>query len=237
MKILEVNNISKSLGNKKIINNVSFDLNSGKIIGFVGNNGAGKTSIFKAITGLFRIDEGSIKINGYDVTTEPFEALNHVGATIENNEFYDFLSGYDNLYIYSENKELLRKTIEFIGLKNDIFKKVKTYSLGMKARLSLGIALVNNPDLILLDEPTNGLDPSGIIELRNKLLKLKRDGKSIIISSHILSEIEKVCDEIFFIRDGTIVRNVVVSKVSESLESLYSKVESEYDEEKYLCWN
>lgn len=235
MNILEVSNISKTISNKRLINDVSFSICEGKIIGLVGNNGAGKSSILKAITGLFRIDDGKIVINGYDLSKEPFEALKCVGATIENNEFYDFLSGYDNLYIYSENQRALQNTIEFIGLEKDIFKKVSTYSLGMKSRLSLGIALINNPDLIILDEPTNGLDPKGIIELRNKLLSLKKNRKAIIISSHLLSEIEKICDEIYFVKDGMIIEKVIVKSQKDNLEDIYNRVEKEYYEEKYLC--
>ena len=238
MNILEVSNISKTISNKRLINDVSFSVCEGKIIGLVGNNGAGKSSILKAITGLFRIDDGKIVINGYDLSKEPFEALKCVGATIENNEFYDFLSGYDNLYIYSENQRALQNTIEFIGLEKDIFKKVSTYSLGMKSRLSLGIALagtlVSNPKVIILDEPTNGLDPKGIIELRSKLLSLKKNRKAIIISSHLLSEIEKICDEIYFVKDGMIIEKVIVKSQKDNLEDIYNRVEKEYYEEKYL---
>ena len=137
--------------------------------------------------------------------------------------------------IYSENQRALQNTIEFIGLEKDIFKKVSTYSLGMKSRLSLGIALINNPDLIILDEPTNGLDPKGIIELRNKLLSLKKNRKAIIISSHLLSEIEKICDEIYFVKDGMIIEKVIVKSQKDNLEDIYNRVEKEYYEEKYLC--
>lgn len=234
MRILEVNNISKSIGNKKIIDNVSFSIDSGTIIGLVGNNGVGKSSILKAITGLFRIDEGSITINGYNLNKEAFEALSKVGSSIEESAFYDFLSGYDNLFIYCNEKEI-NSIVEFIGLKDSIFKKVGEYSLGMKQRLSLGIALANNPDLIILDEPTNGLDPKGIIELRNKLIELKKNGKAIIVSSHILSELDKLCDQILFINEGKIIKSIIPKKEKDSLENIYSKIEKEYYEKKYLC--
>lgn len=235
MKVLEVKNISKKIGDKKIIDNVSFEINSSSIIGLVGNNGAGKTSILKAITGLYRIDSGSIKICGIDAIKDSFDTLKHIGASVEENCFYEFLNGYENLIIYS-NSSNVDKIIDFIGLRDTIYKKVSTYSLGMKQRLSLGIALVNNPDIIILDEPTNGLDPKGIIELRNKLLSLKENGKSVLICSHNLSELEKICDEILFIKDGKIIDKVLPKKIKDSLESIYSKIEREYENKKYLCW-
>lgn len=225
MYLLEVNDVSKTIGKKKILENVSFNLKKGKVLGLIGNNGAGKSSLLKAITGLYRIDTGYIGINGLDLTKEPFEALKHVGATIENNEFYDFLSGYDNLYIYSDNKDDIFNTASFVGIKEVMNKKVKTYSLGMKTRLSLAIALINNPDLIILDEPTNGLDPSGVIEFRNKILTLKESGKGILISSHILSDLEKICDDVIFIDSGRIIRHINNSSHKCSLEKIYKEIE------------
>lgn len=225
MHLLEVNDVSKSIGKKKILNNINFKLDRGKVIGLVGNNGAGKSSLLKVITGLYRADEGNISINGFNLNKEPFEALKYVGATIENNEFYDFLSGYDNLYIYSDSRVDIFNVASFVGIKDVINKKVKTYSLGMKTRLSLGIAIINDPDLIILDEPTNGLDPSGVIEFRNKILKLKDQGKGIIISSHILSDLEKICDEVIFIDSGKIIKNVNNRNHRVSLEEIYKNIE------------
>lgn len=234
MKVLEVKNISKKIGNKIVIDNVSLSVNSGTIVGLIGDNGAGKSSIMKAITSLIRIDKGSIKICGTEIHEDAYECLKHVGASIEESYFYDFLNGYENLKIYS-NRNNFDDIIDFIGLRDSIHKKVKTYSLGMKQRLSLGIALVNDPDLIILDEPTNGLDPKGIIDLRNKLITLKQCGKAIIICSHLLSEVEKICDEIYFIKDGKIIDKLLPKKVNKDLEEVYSKINMAYENKKYLC--
>lgn len=234
MEILKIDNISKSFNNKKIIDNVSLNIDSGTIVGLVGKNGAGKSSLMKAITGLIEVDAGSITVCGIDVKSDRKDALRHIGATIENNDFYEFLTGYENLRTFTECSRNLNEIIEYVGLKKDINKKVSTYSLGMKTRLSLAIVLANNPDILILDEPTNGLDPNGIIELRNKLLSLKKQGKVIIISSHMLDEINKICDEIIFINDGKIIKKVNASKKL-NLESLFSNIEKEYYEERYLC--
>ena len=235
MNVIDVRNISKTIGKSKLIKDISFKIESGNIIGLVGRNGAGKTTLMKCLTGLLEVETGSINICTYDINKEKSSALKHVGASIEMPMFYPELTGYDNLSAFSENKKNIAYVIEYIGLKNDILRKVGTYSLGMKARLMVGIALLNNPELLILDEPTNGLDPSGIIELRNILCRLKDEGKTIIISSHILSEIEKMCDEIFFICGGEIFQKVKIGDKNVDLEKIYNEVERKYDEKRYLC--
>ena len=204
VNVIDVKNISKTIGKNKLINDISFNIDEGTIVGLVGRNGAGKTTLMKCLTGLLDVDTGSVNICSYDMKNERDYALKHIGASIEMPMFYPDLTGYENLNAFSESKSSIAYVIEYIGLKNEIFKKVRVYSLGMKARLMIGMTLLNNPELIILDEPTNGLDPKGIIELRNILIRLKEEGKTIIISSHILSEIEKICDEIYFICGGDI---------------------------------
>jgi ABC-2 type transport system ATP-binding protein len=210
MNILEVNHISKSFSGKKILDNISFSISEGEIVGFVGPNGAGKTTTIRLITNLIHSDKGNVSICGCDLIKEREKALSNAAAIIENPSLYTFLSGFDNIdfirKINNISKEKVNKIIEFIGLSDRINDKVKKYSLGMKQRLALGICLLTEPKLLILDEPTNGLDPSGTLELRKILVSLTKENKtSILISSHILSEIEKICDKIIFIKDGKII--------------------------------
>lgn len=210
MNALEVKNVYKKLGKKEILKNISFDIKEGEIVGFVGPNGAGKTTTLKTITNLIYQDSGDIYINGFDVKKHREKVLQSIGAIVENPGLYKSLTGRQNLKFISNirkiSNEKLEAMIKFIGLEDRIDDKVFKYSLGMKQRLALGMSLIGDPKLLILDEPTNGLDPTGTMELREMLKKLSRDRKiAIFISSHILSEIEKVCDRIIFIRDGEIV--------------------------------
>lgn len=205
--VLELKNVSKIMGNTKLVDNISFQVNKGEIFGFLGPNGAGKTTTIKMITGLYSISEGEILIDGKSVEKQFEKALAGVGGIIENPEMYGYLSGRDNLKLYarmqgSVSKERINEVINLVKLDNRIDDKVSKYSLGMRQRLGVAQALLHKPSLLLLDEPTNGLDPMGIKELRETLRDLaEKEGLSVLVSSHLLSEMELMCDR-FGIIDG-----------------------------------
>lgn len=210
MEILKCDNLKKVIKGKTIIENISFSMNEGDVIGLIGPNGAGKTTTMKLILGLIKITEGTVKINGYDIQKEFTKAIEKVGAIIENPDFYMYLSGYDNLKITANNyknisKNRINEVIKIVGLENRIKDKVSTYSLGMRQRLGIAVALINNPELLILDEPTNGLDVEGIIEMRNLIKRLSNQGISILISSHNLNEIDNLCNRIIAIKNGRII--------------------------------
>jgi len=208
--VLEVNNVSKYLSHRPIVKDISLQVKEGEIFGFLGPNGAGKTTTIKMIVGLIHPNRGSIKIMGKDIQTEREQALLNVGAVVENPELYLYMSGLENLRQLARiNKNITQKDIdeivEFVGLKDRIKDKVKKYSLGMKQRLGLAQALLCNPKLLILDEPTNGLDPSGIIEFRNLIKKLAKERNiGVFVSSHMLSEVQQLCDRVAYINNGEI---------------------------------
>ena len=208
MKIIEVNNLTKKVGKKNLLNDVSFNLEEGEILGVVGKNGSGKTTLLKSIVGLIHPTSGDIKINGFDLKKEYEKAIKDVGCMIEVPVMYDYLSGKDNLEIYrimfrGIPKSRVDEIIKLISLEGSEYKKLKIYSLGMKERLGIGVSLLNRPKLLILDEPTNGLDPVGIKDLRNFIKSL--NGVSVIITSHMLSEIENMCDKVMFIDAGNLI--------------------------------
>lgn len=215
---LEVNRLTIVKSKKLLIKELSFEVRKGEIFGFLGPNGAGKTTTIKAIVGLSSINEGDIKINGFNLKEDFKKAISNVGAVVENPEMYEFLSGYDNLLHFSRmlegvNKERLHEVAKLVSLENRLDEKVKTYSLGMKQRLGLAQALIHSPSLLILDEPTNGLDPAGIRELRDHLRYLAyTEGVSIIISSHLLSEMEMICDRVGIVNDGKLIKIEDVEK-------------------------
>lgn len=210
-KVLELKNVTKIMGKRRIVDNVSFEINSGEIFGFLGPNGAGKTTTIKMITGLLKIDEGDILISNNNVKKNFEKALSEVGGIIENPEMYGYLTGRTNLEIYSRmhgniSKERIDEVIKLVKLENRIDDKVKKYSLGMRQRLGVAQALLHNPKLLILDEPTNGLDPMGIKELRDTLRNLaEKDGLAVLVSSHLLSEMELMCDRVGIIDNGKII--------------------------------
>lgn len=216
--VLELKNVTKIINGKKIIDNLSFTVNEGEVFGFLGPNGAGKTTTIRMIVGLMSITSGEITVNGYSVKRDFEKALRYIGAIVENPEMYKFLTGYQNLKQYARmiggiTNEKLREVIELVGLTDRIHDKVKTYSLGMRQRLGLAQCLLHDPKILILDEPTNGLDPAGIREIRDHLRKLAKEKQmAIIVSSHILSEMEMMCDRIAIIQNG---RLIDVQKVQE----------------------
>lgn len=222
MKVLEVNNLHKKIGKKEIIKGVSFSVEEGEIFGFLGPNGAGKTTTIRMLVGLIKPTLGSISICGHDLQKESVEALRNVGAVVENPELYQYLSGMENLMqiarIRKISKEEVLDTIKLVGLENRINDKVRKYSLGMKQRLGLAASLLSSPKLLILDEPTNGLDPSGILDFREVVKNAaKKRGMAVFVSSHILSEVQNLCDTVAFINDGVI--KAVESVVNNSMKT------------------
>lgn len=202
---VEVKNVTKVIGKNMIIDDVSFSLEKGKIYGLVGANGSGKSTLLKIILGLYK-SKGDVFINGKNLKTNYGECLNDVGGIVDFVGFYDYLTAYENLryfaLLYDVSFDRIKDVASLVKLDLTDKKCVKNFSLGMKQRLGLAIALLKNPSILILDEPTNGLDPKGILDLRNLLLSFK--DKSIIISSHLISEIEKIVDEVLFINNKKI---------------------------------
>ncbi|MGE6259517.1 ABC transporter ATP-binding protein [Heyndrickxia sporothermodurans] len=209
--VVELKNVTKVIKGKKIIDNLSFNINEGEVFGFLGPNGAGKTTTIRMIVGLMGISSGDILVCGKNVKNEYEAALRNVGGIVENPEMYKFLTGYQNLMQYARmfkgiTKEKINEVVELVGLTDRINEKVKTYSLGMRQRLGLAQSLLHDPKVMILDEPTNGLDPAGIREIRDHLRKLaKEKGMAVIVSSHLLSEMEMMCDRIAIIQKGKLV--------------------------------
>ena len=218
-QVLKCDNINKVIKKKQILNNVSFELNEGEILGFIGPNGAGKTTTIKLILGLQSITSGMVKINGYDVQKDFVHAIERVGAIVENPDFYMYLSGRKNLELVANmykgvTKERIDEVVKLVGLENRINDKVSKYSLGMRQRLGIAQAIINKPNLLVLDEPTNGLDPEGIKELREFLVKLsKKENMAIFISSHNLAELESFCNKICIIKNGEIIENSSIEEL------------------------
>ncbi|WP_261306579.1 ABC transporter ATP-binding protein [Paenibacillus andongensis] len=220
--IVKIDQITKRIGSKTIIDKLSFEVPRGEVFGFLGPNGAGKTTTIRMMVGLMSITEGDIRIGGHSIRTHFEQAIRHVGAIVENPEMYKFLSGYHNLVHYARmfpgiEEDRIHEVIELVGMENRIHDKVKTYSLGMRQRLGIAQALLHKPSVLILDEPTNGLDPAGIRELRDHLRKLTReDGISVIVSSHLLSEMELMCDRVAIIQNGKLVDVRLIKEFGQS---------------------
>ncbi len=207
-KAIKIRNVSKTINAKKILNNISFDVYEGEIVGLIGPNGAGKSTLMKIMTGLYTLDEGEIYYYEYNLKKDFEKAISIVGTLIETPDLYKTLSGKNNLKLFKsmfkgidENK--IKDIVNIVELEKYLGKKVKTYSLGMKERLGIASALINKPKILILDEPTNGLDPIGIKNIFD-ILKSMKD-TTIIISSHMLNEIQGICNKIVFINNGEIV--------------------------------
>lgn len=230
---LSVKNISKSFGDFKAVNDLSFSVNKGSIYGFLGPNGSGKSTTLRMMLSLIKPDEGEISIFGKNIQTHRSEVMKSMGCIIEKPDFYGHLTALENLKLFARASQLnftkkdFEKLLDDVGLLGSEHKKAKTYSHGMKQRLGLAQALIHNPDFIILDEPNTGLDPEGILDLRKTMLQLnKEQGKTILFSSHILHEVELVCDAMVVINNG---KKIAEGKVSELLsnEDLVIYVEME----------
>ncbi|MFJ6208498.1 ABC transporter ATP-binding protein [Lysinibacillus sp. NPDC092081] len=209
--IVQLQNISKTIGGKQLIQKLNIDLYPGQITGFLGPNGAGKTTTIRMMTGLMRPTEGKVIIDGLSLQDNYEEAISKVGVIVENPEMYKYMTGYKNLLHFARmhknvTKERIEEVVKQVGLEKRIHEKVSTYSLGMRQRLGLAQALLHRPKFLILDEPTNGLDPAGIREFRMYLRKIAaEDGVSVFVSSHLLSEIELMCDRVAVIQNGKLI--------------------------------
>ncbi|MGN8844008.1 ABC transporter ATP-binding protein [Niallia sp. HCP3S3_B10] len=221
---LSVQHLTKRIGKRDIIKDISFELKSGEVFGFLGPNGAGKTTTIRMLVGLIKPTSGQISICGYDVKKDFSKAMERLGCIVENPELYPYLTGWENLQYFARmltnsDDKRITEVVKLVGLTDRIHDKVKTYSLGMRQRLGIGQALLSRPKVLILDEPTNGLDPSGIREMRQFIRFLaKEEGLSVLVSSHLLSEIQLLCDRVSIILQGKIIH-------TESVHSLLTQKE------------
>ena len=216
-KAIKVKNVSKTIKGIKILKNISFEIDSNTIVGLVGPNGAGKSTLLKIMTGLYKQDEGTIEYYGIDLNTNYEKAISLVGSIIENPSMYKNLTGMENLKLFKNmfknvSEDKIINIARLVNIEKSLGKKFKTYSLGMKERLGVASTMLNDPKILILDEPTNGLDPVGIKELRILLKSMKNT--TILISSHLLSEIENLCDEVIFIKEGKIIEKKKLNQIN-----------------------
>lgn len=236
--LLEVRNLSKTFGGRKIIDNLNLRVMKGDIYGFLGRNGQGKTTTIRLITGLIFPDSGDVIIDGYNLRNDFKKAISKVGAIVESPSFYGYLSGYDNLRLMANlvpgiKKDRIEEVLEIVRLSSRAKDKVKTYSLGMKQRLGIANALLNNPKLVILDEPTNGLDPQGIKEIKEMIIQLASEKDiTFFISSHLLHEVEQICNRVGIIDNGKLLREAGIMELKQdsqnkSLEEMYFEITGE----------
>ncbi|MFD0714305.1 ABC transporter ATP-binding protein [Paenibacillus sp. GCM10027626] len=209
--VVRLQNVTKVIGKRTIIDHLTLDLPKAEVFGFLGPNGSGKTTTIRMMVGLMKLTDGDVIIRGHSIRKQFEQAIRHVGAIVENPEMYKYLTGYQNLLHFSRmvpgiSRQRIDEVVELVGLRERIHDKVKTYSLGMRQRLGVAQAIMHKPSLLILDEPTNGLDPAGIRELRDYLRKLTREeGITIFVSSHLLSEMELMCDRVAIIQSGKLI--------------------------------
>jgi len=234
-KIIEINSLSKNFKNLRAVNNLNLNVFEGDVFGFLGPNGAGKSTTIRMLLSLIKPTEGSIKLFDKTLEKNRIEILKRIGAIVEKPDFYGYLSAYKNLEILGRisgkeiTKNRIMEVLELVGLSKRYKSKVKTFSHGMKQRLGLGQALLHNPDLIILDEPTTGLDPQGMKEIRDLILHLSKvEKKTIFLSSHILYEVELVANRMIILNKGT---TKVEGYVKDLLNAKKLKVSIEVDDE------
>lgn len=227
--VIEVNHLSKKFSDTYAVDDLSFTVNEGDIYGFLGQNGAGKSTTIRMLLTLIKPTGGEINLFQKKLSTHRSEILKQVGAVIEKPDLYKYLSAYDNLSIFAKmsgikvTKQLLMQQLQMVGLEERAKDTVRTFSQGMKQRLGIAVALVHNPALIILDEPTNGLDPQGIADMRNLILRLSREmGKTVLISSHLLSEIELIANRMIIIHKG---KKMVEGNVAALLDPAHTLIE------------
>ncbi|MGF9697608.1 ABC transporter ATP-binding protein [Paenibacillus sp. MABNR03] len=230
--VVRLQGVSKIISSRSLVSDLTLDISPGQVFGFLGPNGAGKTTTIRMMVGLMSISKGDIFISGHSIKNEFEQAVAQVGAIVENPEMYKFLTGYQNLVHFARmspgiTKERIAETIERVGLTARIHDKVKTYSLGMRQRLGVAQAILHKPKLLVLDEPTNGLDPQGIRELRDYLRQLtQEEGITVFVSSHLLSEMELMCDTVAIIQNGKLidVRNLKAEAGADALAEVAFEV-------------
>lgn len=231
--VVEVRNLTKRIRHKNIVDQISFELFPGEVFGFLGPNGAGKTTTIRMIVGLIGMSDGDVAINGYSIRTSFREAIRHVGAIIENPELYKHLTGMQNLKQFARMvgnlpQSRIDQIVQLVGLTARIHEKVKTYSLGMRQRLGIAQALLHKPAVLILDEPTNGLDPAGIREMRQLVRKLAaEEGIAVMVSSHLLAEMEQMCDRFGVVTEGRL-------RTTFALADFQTQTNTQTLEEKYI---
>ncbi len=219
--LLRVEDVSKRIKKKEILDHVNLQVFPGEAVGLVGPNGSGKSSLMKCISTAYKKDEGSIYISGYEVEKDHSKAMQGVGMCIENPALYPGMNGMNHFKLYAGYKNVslanaeTKEIFDYCNLGPALKRRTGTYSIGMKQRLAIGLALLGNPRLLLLDEPTNGLDPESTFKLRNLLEKQKQKGVSMLVTSHVLGDLEKICDRFLFIRDGKIIRSVSKNEIKD----------------------
>ena len=231
---IETHSLNFSFGSLKVLNELSIKVPEGSIYGFLGPNGAGKTTTIRALLGLYKTNGDHIRLFGKSINHDKISILKRIGALVESPTVYEHLSGYDNIEITRKLRNLPKnrtnEALKIVNLLQDSKRPVKHYSLGMKQRLGLALALLSEPDLLILDEPTNGLDPHGIIEIRELLLSLQKEkGTTVFISSHILSEIEKLASHVGIINKGALLFQGTLQELREIGVSTVSIETTEYD--------
>lgn len=229
--VLQAGALSKRYGSRLAVDKLDLEVQHAELFGFLGPNGAGKTTTIRMALGLIAPTSGSITILGREVRAHRAEVLPRVGALVESPALYGYMSGRDNLRAFGRllggvPEKRIDEVLETVSLKGRDRDRVKTYSMGMKQRLGLAVALLNDPDLLILDEPANGLDPAGIVEMRDLLRALSAEGKTVFISSHVLSEVQQICTRVAIINHGKLVRLAPVSELLESRGEFEVKVDS-----------
>lgn len=237
-KAIKVRNVSKEINGKKILDNINFDIYEGEIVGLVGPNGAGKSTLLKIMSGLYPNDEGLVEYYSIDLKHNYEKAMSLVGTLIESPDLYKNLSGFDNLELFKSmfkdvDEKRIKEIVEIVEMEKHLGKKFKTYSLGMKERLGIAASLINKPKILILDEPTNGLDPIGVKNVMNLLKEMR--GTTILISSHLLSEIEQLCDRVIFINSGKIVSIKTLDKSSNKKNVTFEV--NDFSKAKLLLYN
>jgi len=217
--VLHAYDLTKQYGARTAVNRLNLAVRRGEIVGFLGPNGAGKTTSIRMILGLITPTDGRVELFGRDLATERAHVLPRIGALVETPALYLHLSGRENLRVIGEvfggvSPQRIQVVLEQVGLQARQRDRVRTYSLGMKQRLAVGIALLNDPDLLILDEPANGLDPAGIVEMRDLLHRLVSEGKTVFLSSHLLGEVQQICSRVIFLNAGRLVADKTVAELT-----------------------
>lgn len=231
---IKVENLTKTYGNQKAVNGVSFAIGDQKIVGFLGPNGAGKSTTMKCITGILPFDSGTISINGFDIQTDPLTAKRQIGFLPEHNPLYtdlyvkEILAYEADLQQVKLKKQRIEEVIELTGLQLEQHKKINQLSKGYRQRVGLALAIIHDPKVLILDEPTTGLDPNQILEIRNLIKELAKN-KTVLLSTHIMQEVEAICDDILILHKGVLKIDLTLAEIKnqhqgESIESLFVKL-------------
>ncbi|RNE06514.1 ABC transporter ATP-binding protein [Lacticaseibacillus paracasei] len=221
--MLKINQLDKFFGKKQVLHQISFEIKRGHIVGLIGANGAGKTTIMKAILGITAFD-GDIQLDDQNITVDNHSALEHVGALIEYPGLYPYLTGREQLLLFAngpQRNERVNQTIEELHLAAYADVKTKKYSLGMRQKLGIALAFVNRPELVILDEPMNGLDPKATMALRQLIIRKRDEGTTFLISSHILSELQKVADDVIIIDQGRLIIDATMSELLKKSQTYF----------------